>query len=204
MFDRSNWTISRYFNKVLDAIIKLHFDYIIRPSEGTRSKILSGSMFYPYFKIPLEEQQRFWNKKGYLSQNVMATCVFDIQFTYILAGWEGSTTDSPQFQMLKGVPPFSNKIQTKIVLVCCILHNYIHGEDYNDLFELEDDDSGGELSGRGDAVQLGAMDDTDNDDSDGLEDEGSQVTSIRRQHALESTRAAQFRDVIATSMWNDK
>ncbi|XP_068655806.1 uncharacterized protein [Aristolochia californica] len=44
--------------------------------------------------IPLEEKPRFWNRKGYLSQNVMAACTFDMQFTYVLAGWEGSATDS--------------------------------------------------------------------------------------------------------------
>ncbi|XP_068655821.1 uncharacterized protein [Aristolochia californica] len=108
MFDRSNWAINRYFNKVLDAILKLHYAYIKRPSKRTYSKILNNSMFYRYFKdsigaidgthikanIPLEEQQRFWNRNGYLSQNEMATCTFDIQFTYVLVGWEGSTTDS--------------------------------------------------------------------------------------------------------------
>ncbi|XP_068644390.1 uncharacterized protein [Aristolochia californica] len=295
MFDRSNWTISKYFNKVLDAILKLHSDYVKRPSEHTHSKILTSSMFYPYFKdcigvidgthikanIPIEDQPRFWNRKGYLSQNVMAACSFDMQFTYVLAGWEGSATDSrvlkdaltrrdkifvpegkyylvdasyanlpgflapyrgtryhlqefgdniprnekelfnqrhsslrniiertfgalkARFQMLKGAPPFSFKIQVKIVHACCILHNYIRGEDYDDIFEDKDDDLGGELSGGGDAVQLGTMDDTDSDDCDGLEDEGSQVISFRTQSALQSTRAAQFRDVISTSMWND-
>ncbi|XP_068661826.1 uncharacterized protein [Aristolochia californica] len=108
MFDRSNWSISKYFNKVLDAILKLHSDYIKQPSERIHSRILNNSMFYPYFKdcigaidgthikanIPLEEQPRFWNRKGYLSQSVMAACTFDIQFTYVLAGWEGSTADS--------------------------------------------------------------------------------------------------------------
>ncbi|XP_068649133.1 late embryogenesis abundant protein 7-like [Aristolochia californica] len=51
-------------------------------------------------------------------------------------------------------------------------------EDYDDIFEDEDDDLGGELSGGGVAVQLGAMDDTDSDDCDDLEDVGSQLIKI--------------------------
>ncbi|XP_068655823.1 protein ALP1-like [Aristolochia californica] len=172
--------------------------------------------------IPLEDQPRLSNRKG---QNVMATCSFDMQFTYVLVGWEGSAVDSRVlkdaftrrdkifvsegkdylvdvgYANLPGflapyrrtcTPPFSFKTQVKIVHACCILHNYICGEDYDDIFEDEDDDSGGELGGGGDVVQLGAMDDTDNDDCDGLEDVGSQVTCFQRQSALESTKAAQF------------
>ncbi|XP_068649049.1 uncharacterized protein [Aristolochia californica] len=109
----------------------------------------------------------------------MATCSFDLQFTYVLAGWEGSAADS------------------------CVLKDTLTRRDKIFVPEDEDDDSGGELGGGGDAVQLGAMDDTDNYDCDGLENEGSQVTSFRRQSALQSTRATQFRDAISTSMWND-
>lgn len=33
------------------------------------------------------------NRKGWLSQNVLAACDFDGRFSYILAGWEGSAHD---------------------------------------------------------------------------------------------------------------
>ena len=33
-------------------------------------------------------------KKSHLSQNVMGVCSFDHKFQYVLAGWEGSATDS--------------------------------------------------------------------------------------------------------------
>lgn len=36
----------------------------------------------------------YQNKQGFLSQNVMAACSFDLQFLYVLAGWEGSATNS--------------------------------------------------------------------------------------------------------------
>ena len=44
--------------------------------------------------IPTELQPRYRNRKGTLSQNVLAVCNFDMQFVYILAGWEGSAHDS--------------------------------------------------------------------------------------------------------------
>jgi hypothetical protein len=36
----------------------------------------------------------FRNRKGTLSQNVMVVCDFDLNITYVSAGWEGSATDS--------------------------------------------------------------------------------------------------------------
>jgi hypothetical protein len=43
--------------------------------------------------VPFQDQARYRNRKGNLSQNVLAVCDFDMQFTYILAGWEGSAHD---------------------------------------------------------------------------------------------------------------
>jgi hypothetical protein len=36
----------------------------------------------------------FRNRKGTLSQNVMVVCDFDLNFTFISCGWEGSATDA--------------------------------------------------------------------------------------------------------------
>ena len=43
--------------------------------------------------IPIELQPRYRNRKGTLSQNILAVCNFNIIFVYILAGWEGSAHD---------------------------------------------------------------------------------------------------------------
>ena len=34
------------------------------------------------------------NRKGFTSQNVLAVVDFDIKFTYLVVGWEGSVHDS--------------------------------------------------------------------------------------------------------------
>jgi hypothetical protein len=48
--------------------------------------------------LPLEEQARYRNRKGHLSQNVLAACNFEMEFTYILAGWEGSAHDGTVYR----------------------------------------------------------------------------------------------------------
>ena len=39
------------------------------------------------------DQPKYRNRKGHVSQNVLAACDFDMQFSYVLAGWEGSAHD---------------------------------------------------------------------------------------------------------------
>jgi hypothetical protein len=48
--------------------------------------------------VPPEEQARYRNRKGELTQNVLTACNFDIEFTYLLAGWEGSAHDGTVYR----------------------------------------------------------------------------------------------------------
>ena len=43
------------------------------------------------FSIP------YFGRKGYPTQNVMATCDFDMLFTFVLPEWEGSAHDTSIF-----------------------------------------------------------------------------------------------------------
>lgn len=45
-------------------------------------------------KVPRVEASRFRGRKDYPTQNVFAACNFDMKFTYVLAGWEGTASDS--------------------------------------------------------------------------------------------------------------
>ena len=72
------------------------------------SKICKNSKFFPFFKDaigaldgshihsapPASEQGSFRNHKGFISQNCLFSCSFDLQFVYALTGWEGSATDA--------------------------------------------------------------------------------------------------------------
>lgn len=112
-FQHSGETISRHFTSVLDALITLSPEYIQLPNPSTiPSEIFTNSKFFPYFKdcigaidgthisasITPDQQAPFRNRKGSISQNVLAACSFDLLFVYILAGWEGSANDGRVLQ----------------------------------------------------------------------------------------------------------
>ena len=41
-----------------------------------------------------EEHEVAWNRKGFTLQNCLVCCDFEMKFTYVLSGWEGSATDA--------------------------------------------------------------------------------------------------------------
>ncbi|KAL2333848.1 hypothetical protein Fmac_015061 [Flemingia macrophylla] len=45
-------------------------------------------------KVPRSDAPRFRGRKDWPIQNVFAACDFDMKFTYVLEGWEGTTSDS--------------------------------------------------------------------------------------------------------------
>ena len=47
--------------------------------------------------VPQENQIPFIGRKGIPTQNIMAACSFDMQFTFVWAGWEGSAHDTRIF-----------------------------------------------------------------------------------------------------------
>lgn len=44
--------------------------------------------------VPRSQAPTYMGSKHYISQNVLAAVDFDLWFTYVLAGWEGSTHDA--------------------------------------------------------------------------------------------------------------
>ena len=47
--------------------------------------------------VPTKKFIPYFGKKGYPTQNVIAACDFDMLFTFVLLGWEGSTHDTSIF-----------------------------------------------------------------------------------------------------------
>ncbi|KAG6520504.1 hypothetical protein ZIOFF_017560 [Zingiber officinale] len=45
-------------------------------------------------RVPAEDKPRYRTRKGEIATNVLIVCSQDMQFTYVLSGWEGSATDS--------------------------------------------------------------------------------------------------------------
>lgn len=44
-------------------------------------------------KVPSEDREKYRTRKGHLAMNVLGVCLPDMQFIYVLAGWEGSAHD---------------------------------------------------------------------------------------------------------------
>ncbi|XP_051202388.1 protein ALP1-like [Lolium perenne] len=107
-FRRSTETISRYFQQVLYAIGELRGEMIKPASMNTPTKIKNSYRWFPYFrdcigaidgthvtaKVPRSMSAAFHGRKHYTCQNVLAAVDFDMRFTYVLAGWEGSAHDA--------------------------------------------------------------------------------------------------------------
>ncbi|WCJ39611.1 hypothetical protein M5689_020588 [Euphorbia peplus] len=113
-FQHSGETVSRIFKEVLDVMDGLSRD-ILRPRDpefsNIPSQIANDTRYMPHFKdcigaidgthieviIVEEDQLRYRGRKGTPTINVMAACDFDLLFTYVLTGWEGSAHDSRIF-----------------------------------------------------------------------------------------------------------
>lgn len=108
-YRRSLSATSRHFHRVLNAIISLEDQYIIQPSGDTvQREIQTNRRFYPFFKdcigaldgthvrvkVPSKDSPRYRGRKGYPTINVLAACTFNLKFTYVLSGWEGTASDS--------------------------------------------------------------------------------------------------------------
>lgn len=105
----SKSTTSRCFHRVLRAIISLVDSNIQQPTgQIVPKEIQEKKRFYPFFKdcigaidgtnvrvrVPSKDVPRYRGRKGYPTINVLATCTFDLKFTYVLTGWEGTASDS--------------------------------------------------------------------------------------------------------------
>ncbi|KAK1271827.1 hypothetical protein QJS04_geneDACA012701 [Acorus gramineus] len=89
-FQHSGETISRYFRKVLKACLKLS-ERIIQPPDDCIGA-LDGTLVHAI--IDRDNQVPYRGRKGDCMQNVLAVCSFDMLFTYVMAGWEGTAHDS--------------------------------------------------------------------------------------------------------------
>ena len=72
------------------------------------SPIRNNPKFWPFFKDalavidgshihcvpPASEQAFYWNRKGFVSQNCLFACSFNLEFVYSFTGWEGSASDA--------------------------------------------------------------------------------------------------------------
>ncbi|XP_057788952.1 protein ALP1-like [Salvia miltiorrhiza] len=103
-FLRLGETISRYFNKVLSSVLRLQGHLLKVPSPVAEDssdvkwkwfKNCIGTLDGTHIEVKVSEvdKPRYRNRKGHTSTNVLGVCSQDMQFIYVLAGWEGSAAD---------------------------------------------------------------------------------------------------------------
>ena len=100
---------SRVFRHVLHLLVHLAAKFITSPpSDRVNGHILSNPKFSPFFNnclgaidgvhipasVPTHQAAAYWNCKGFLSQNVLGVCDFNMKITYVHVGWEGTAHDS--------------------------------------------------------------------------------------------------------------
>ncbi|CAN1817208.1 Putative nuclease HARBI1 [Linum perenne] len=105
LFHRSGETICRTIHRVLQAVLQLHHLLIAQPvpvpldCDNSTWKFftnclgaIDGTLIN--VRTTTESRPRFRTRKGTTAINVLAVCNQNLQFTYCLAGWEGSAHDS--------------------------------------------------------------------------------------------------------------
>ncbi|TYK15290.1 retrotransposon protein [Cucumis melo var. makuwa] len=101
----SGETVSRHFNLVRLAIVRLYEELIKRPVPVTNNyndqrwkcfENCLGALDGTYIKVnvPATDRTTFRMRKGEIAINVLDVCDTKGNFVYVLPGWEGSAADS--------------------------------------------------------------------------------------------------------------
>ncbi|TXG57326.1 hypothetical protein EZV62_018639 [Acer yangbiense] len=104
-FNRSGETVSRYFNSVLNGIIRLQGSLLQKPNPIPNDctdarwkwfKGCLGALDGTHIKVRVSEKDkpRYRTRKGEVATNVLGVCSRDMKFIFVFPGWEGSASDS--------------------------------------------------------------------------------------------------------------
>ncbi|KAH0746619.1 hypothetical protein KY285_008276 [Solanum tuberosum] len=101
---RSGWSVSQAFNECLSAILKLTPLLLVNPKPVLEDEVedrwkwfegclgaLDGT--YIPIRVPIQHKPRYRTRKGEITTNVLGVCDRNLNFTYVLPGWEGSATN---------------------------------------------------------------------------------------------------------------
>ncbi|XP_048493239.1 protein ALP1-like [Beta vulgaris subsp. vulgaris] len=103
-FLRSGESVSRQFNLCLRFVLKLHEHLLHKPTpvlEDCEDKnwkpfknclgALDGT--YVNVRVSSQEKGKYWTRKNTVAMNVLGVCSPNMEFIYVLPGWEGSAHD---------------------------------------------------------------------------------------------------------------
>ncbi|CAA0819753.1 Unknown protein, partial [Striga hermonthica] len=103
-FERSGETISRHFRQIINAIIRIQEELLMKPevvpddSTDERWKWFKGCLgaldgTHIKVRVLVQDKPRYRTRKNEISTNVLGVCSQDMQFIYVLPGSEGSAAD---------------------------------------------------------------------------------------------------------------
>ncbi|KAL2922652.1 putative nuclease HARBI1 [Bienertia sinuspersici] len=102
-FYRSGESISCQFHLCLKAVLKLHVELLKKPKPITEDCDDDRGKYFKYYdykclgaldgtminvNVPLEDQSKYRTRKGTISMNVLGACSPEMEFIYVLPGWE--------------------------------------------------------------------------------------------------------------------
>ncbi|XP_020964066.1 uncharacterized protein LOC107610969 [Arachis ipaensis] len=135
-FVRSEETISRRFNDVLLAILRCYNLLLKKPQPFSQDRMderwkwfknCLGALDGTHIKVNVLEadKPRYRNRKGDITTNVLGAVAPDMQFIYVLAGWEGSAADSRVLRDALFCNGFSVPQGIFIETLVCYQSNYL-------------------------------------------------------------------------------
>ncbi|KAJ9565642.1 hypothetical protein OSB04_001608 [Centaurea solstitialis] len=77
--------------------------------------------------VPESDKPRYQTRKGHIATNVLGVCTRDMNFVYVLSGWEGSSTDS---RVLRDAITRHNGLKVPIGNYYLADAGYINGEGF--------------------------------------------------------------------------
>ncbi|KAH6780499.1 hypothetical protein C2S52_011736 [Perilla frutescens var. hirtella] len=98
-FVRSGESVSRQFNLCIRAVLKLHHHLLKKPTpipedcQDSRWKYFKrclGALDGTFISVHVSnvDRSRYRTRKGALAMNVLGVCTPNMEFIYILSGWE--------------------------------------------------------------------------------------------------------------------
>ena len=144
-------SMHRYIHEMTKRLVGSFYKKYVKPlpANETPPEIKGNPKLYPYFKdcrgaidgshfdawVHEESIPCYRNRKGGVTQNVLAACDFDLKFIYILSGWEGSAADSRIFEYARGkdlgLPPGCYYLADAGFPLCDILMTPYRGKRYH-------------------------------------------------------------------------
>ncbi|KAL8470586.1 hypothetical protein ACS0TY_033220 [Phlomoides rotata] len=92
-------------------------------NRSLRYKFKRSANLNRYLRITLiQDEDVSRNPKGHMTVNVLGVCGINMKFVCVLTGWEGPSW-------------YPIKIHNQVIMVCCLLHNYIRKEVATDPLE---------------------------------------------------------------------